>query len=194
MKYKSTELHQVNYLRDEFLQGNNDAFAKLYQALAPALYSMGLSFRIKKDIIEDALHDTFEDIYNQKHNLGKVENVKLYFMSAFRNKLFMLIKKENNTSELDANATLPPNLIEKDHLDSWIEQEKISEQKKLIKKLLDELTPNQREVIFYRFVEGLTLDEISSLMAISYQSVKNLIYRSVTKLKELKDSFLQATK
>lgn len=115
-------------------------------------------------------------------------------MSAFRNKLFMLIKKENNTSELDANATLPPNLIEKDHLDSWIEQEKISEQKKLIKKLLDELTPNQREVIFYRFVEGLTLDEISSLMAISYQSVKNLIYRSVTKLKELKDSFLQATK
>lgn len=44
----------------------------------------------------------------------------------------MLIKKENNTSELDANATLPPNLIEKDHLDSWIEQEKISEQKKLI--------------------------------------------------------------
>lgn len=57
MKYKSTELHQVNYLRDEFLQGNNDAFARLYQALAPALYSMGLSFRAKKDIIEDALHD-----------------------------------------------------------------------------------------------------------------------------------------
>lgn len=190
MEYKTHEFREIHQLRDQFLNDDDTAFAKIYQILAPKLYSLGLSLKIKKTLIEDAIHDTFEEIYKYKQNLRKVKNVKLYFMAAFRNNLFALVKKERNISDVDvADIHLPEGLIEKDHLEQWIEAETFYGQQNLIKKLIDQLTPNQREAIFYRFVEGCTLDEISSLMNINYQSVKNLIYRSILKLKDQKTTF-----
>jgi len=51
--------------------------------------------------------------------------------------------------------------------------------------LLSELTQNQREALYHRFVEKMSLEEIATLMNINYQSAKNLIYRSIKKLKSV---------
>jgi len=55
----------------------------------------------------------------------------------------------------------------------------------MMKRLLSELNQNQREAIYHRYVEGLSCEEVATLMNINYQSAKNLIHRSLKKLKSV---------
>jgi RNA polymerase sigma factor (sigma-70 family) len=185
MKFKNTyfEPFAVHRLRDEFVSGDDKAYTTIYNLYAKDLYAFGLSLRVKTEIIEDAIHDIFVEIYTHRQNLEKVDNIKYYFLAAFRNRLFFLLKKNSNTSEISEKDTV--DLEEKDPQETWIEKEEENEKQILVKRLLSELTQNQREAIYHRFVEELTCEEIATLMNINYQSAKNLIHRSIKKLKSV---------
>ena len=43
-----------------------------------------------------------------------------------------------------------------------------------IKRMMKILTPRQREVIYYRFIEELSYDDICQIMGLNYQSAYNL--------------------
>lgn len=184
-KYKSTTIDSfvIDRLRDEFVAGDDRAYAAIYELYAKSLYAFGLSLHVKTEIIEDSIHDVFVEIYIHRQNLAKVDNLKYYFMIAFRNRIFFLLKKESNTFGITDKDT--QGLEEKDFQELWIEKETLSEKETLVKYLLSELNHNQREVIYHRFVEGLSIEEISVMMSINYQSTKNLIHRSIKKLRSI---------
>ncbi len=50
-------------------------------------------------------------------------------------------------------------------------------------RMLEILSPRQREVIYYRFVEGLSYEDICQIMNMNYQSTQNLLQRSLKKLR-----------
>lgn len=185
MKFKDTtfEPFVIHRLRDEFVAGDDKAYSTLYELYAKDLYAFGLSLRVKTELIEDAIHDIFVEIYTHRHNLEKVDNLKYYFLAAFRNRLFFLLKKDSNVQEITENEV--SGLQEKDFQELWIENEEDTEKHVLVKRLLSELNPNQREAIYHRFVEGLSCEEIATLMNINYQSAKNLVHRSIKKLKSV---------
>lgn len=168
-------------LRDRFVAGDDSAYSEIYELYAKDLYAFGLSLRVKPEIIEDAIHDIFVDIYTRRQNLEKVDNLKYYFIAAFRNRLFFLLKKEPNTLEMDDNNSY--SLEQVDYQEIWIEKEERVEKEQLIRKLYSELNKNQQEAIYHRYVEGLSCDEIAKLMNINYQSAKNLIHRAIKKMK-----------
>lgn len=49
---------------------------------------------------------------------------------------------------------------------------------------MDSLTERQKEIIYLRFVHDMSIDEISQIMDINTQSARNLISRSLQKLRE----------
>ena len=53
-----------------------------------------------------------------------------------------------------------------------------------IKKAFLELNDRQKEALFLRFNSGLGCHEIAEIMQINYQSARNLIHRSILKLRE----------
>jgi len=183
MKFKNTliEPFAIHRLQDEFVAGDENAYSTLYNLYAKDLYAFGLSLRIKTELIEDAIHDIFVEIYTHRNNLEKVDNLKYYLIAAFRNRLFFLLKKDSQTQEITDKDVVE--LKEKDFQESWIEQEEETEKQKLVKRLLSELNPNQREAVYHRYVEELSCEEIATLMNINYQSAKNLIHRAIMKLK-----------
>lgn len=183
MKFKNTtfEPFVIHKLRDEFVAGDDKAYSTLYELYAKDLYAFGLSLRVKTELIEDAIHDIFVEIYTHRHNLEKVDNLKYYFLAAFRNRLFFLLKKDSLNQEITEKETI--GLHDKDFEEMWIENEEDTEKNVLVKRLLSELNQNQREAIYHRFVEGLSCEEIATLMNINYQSAKNLVHRSIKKLK-----------
>jgi len=185
MKLRNTtmDLSASHRLRDEFVGGDDRAYSTIYKLYAKDLFAFGLSLHAKTELIEDSIHDVFVEIYTHRQNLEKVDNLKYYFLAAFRNRLFFLIKKESNTFGISEKDTL--GLEEKDFQEIWIEKETLNEKEHLVQRLLSELNKNQREAIYHRFVEGLSLEEISILMNINYQSTKNLIHRSIQKLKSI---------
>ncbi len=185
MKYIIDDLksYDIIQLRDEFLAGSESAYASIYKLYVTDLYAFGLSLRAKSEMIEDAIHDIFVEIYTHRHYLQGVDNIKSYFITSFRNRLFYLMKKELSTGELNENENY--GLEEKDSEYNWIENETANENEKFVEQLYSGLNANQREALYHRFVEGLSLDEIAIIMKINYQSVKNLIHRSIKKLKKV---------
>jgi RNA polymerase sigma factor (sigma-70 family) len=185
MKFKNTTVDPLaaHRLRDEFLAGNESAYSSIYELYAKDLYAFGLSLRAKQELIEDAIHDIFVEIYTHRENLQKVDNLKFYFLAAFRNRLFFLLKKETHSFEITEKDM--QGLEEKNFQELWIEKEDETEKQLLVKRLLSELNKNQKEALYHRFVEGLSCDEIALLMNINYQSAKNLIHRSIKKLKSV---------
>ena len=47
------------------------------------------------------------------------------------------------------------------------------------------MSPRQREIIYYRFFEGLDYSAICELMGLNYQSAYNLLQRSLSRLREM---------
>ena len=66
----------------------------------------------------------------------------------------------------------------------FINEEERREQINEIKKILHVLTPRQREIIYYRFIEEMEYDEICQIMDINYQSAYNLLQRSLQKVRD----------
>lgn len=180
---QSNDVIKSKKLRDKFVAGDDNAYSAIYNLYAKDLYAFGLSLRVKTEIIEDAIHDIFIEIYSHRHNLENVDNMKYYFMAAFRNRLFFLLKKESNTYEMDEKNSY--GLEEKDYQETWIAQEEDTAKQELVKKLFSELNKNQQEAIYHRYVEGLSCEEIANLMHINYQSAKNLIHRAIKKMKSV---------
>lgn len=67
--------------------------------------------------------------------------------------------------------------------------EKKEEEENLLR-LLAVLTERQREAIYYRYIEELNIDEIGVLMDMNYQSVQNLIQRSLKKMRDILPLYL----
>ncbi|MFZ4725094.1 MAG: RNA polymerase sigma factor [Paludibacter sp.] len=183
LKSSTFDPYMIHQLRDEFVAGDDKAYSTLYNLFAKDLYAFGLSLRANTELIEDAIHDIFVEIYAHRQNLEKVDNLKFYFIASFRNRLFYLIKKESRTTEItDSNFH---GLNERDYQEEWIERETQTEKQLLLKRLFKELNEHQKEALYHRFVEGLSCDEIAELMNINYQSAKNLIHRALNKLKSI---------
>lgn len=174
-------------LKDRFLAGDDEALGNLYRLFAKDLYSLGLSLQVDAVLIEDAIHDIFEDIYLNRNRLKKVDKVKCYFFTAFRNRLFYLIKREKS-QKVKAENYSKSALYETGITENLSISEEGPKDNEIIRKLVRGFSSKQREVIHYRFIEGLSIKEISALMEINSQSVKNLIYRTVKKIEIFKDS------
>ena len=67
----------------------------------------------------------------------------------------------------------------------YIENEEEASLKKEVRLLLNSLTSRQKEVIYYRYMENLSIQEIAGLMDMNYQSVQNLIQRSMEHLRKI---------
>lgn len=167
--------------QDITFDANEDLLAFMYRMYADNLYAYGLSLHSDIGIIEDAIHDVFIDVYTNKQRLVDISNLKQYLKTAFRHRLLFLLQGNKRYVEILNEA--PDLFAEKNSQEIWIENEEESDKQRLVNRLLSGLTRNQREAMHLRFFEGLSYDEIAEIMQINYQSVKTLIYRSVSKIR-----------
>lgn len=173
---------RATILRNQFLSGDDKAFAELYKLFAKELYAYGLFICNNKRITEDALQDVFMAVFSNRKLLANVENVKFYFNSAYRNRVFYLLKKEGYKCDVEFDVI--ENIPDSNNIqDDLIQNEELVARDVMVNKIFKTLNKHQREVLYKRFVEGLSLQEISSIMNINYQSVKNILQRSLKKIK-----------
>ena len=72
-----------------------------------------------------------------------------------------------------------------------MEDEEYTAIKQRISHMLNTLTNHQKEVMYLRYIEELDYETIAQLMNIKVQSVRNIVCKSVEKLKSLSpDEFL----
>ena len=130
------------------------------------------------------LYDLYINIlYTKKDELGTIDNLKSYMFISLKNKLCDELRKRMYMSDtaIEEVNMLAPTDVEND----YAEKEQRKNEFFLIKRLLNQLSPRQREALTLYYIEEKKYEDICEIMNMNYQSVRNLMYRGLTKLRDL---------
>lgn len=170
-----------------FVAGDKSSYAWLYEKYVQLLFSYGLCFTTDRELIKDCIQDVFVKLYQKRARLSVPDNVKAYLLVVFKNTLIDALGKESLYLE-EKDMSLGQLQSDPAAEDKYVDKEEIKLRKQKIDKILSQLPSRQKEVIYYRYIQELKLDEITGLMGMNYQSVQNLLQRSLKKFRALYDS------
>ena len=175
--------NSTDTLLASFQAGNMAAFSQLYDLHINILFNYGLKLTIDKELLKDCIHDIFVKLYTKKDELGTIDNLKSYLFISLKNKLCDELRKRmymSDTAIEDVNAVAPTDIE-----DDYMEEEQRKNEFSLVKRLLDQLSPRQREALTLYYIEEKKYEDICEIMNMNYQSVRNLMHRGLTKLRSL---------
>ena len=175
--------NSTDTLLASFQAGNMAAFSQLYDLHIHILFNYGLKLTIDKELLKDCIHDIFVKLYTKKDELGTIDNLKSYLFISLKNKLCDELRKRmymSDTAIEDVNAVAPTDVE-----DDYMEEEQRKNEFSLVKRLLDQLSPRQREALTLYYIEEKKYEDICEIMNMNYQSVRNLMHRGLTKLRSL---------
>lgn len=166
-----------------FLEKDDESsFSVIYNKYVVDLFAYGISLGFHRENCKDAIQDVFIKIYLSKNNISKIENKTGYIFRSFKNRLIDLEKKnsgKDNINSFDDKFTLEATV-----LDNIIDVETAAILKKKVNRLLENITPNQREAVYLKYVVGLNHKEIADILNIQEESARKLLYRAMEKLRE----------
>ncbi len=166
-----------------FLEKDDESsFSVIYNKYVVDLFAYGISLGFHRENCKDAIQDVFIKIYLSKNNISKIENKTGYIFRSFKNRLIDLEKKnsgKDNINSFDDKFTLEATV-----LDNIIDVETAAILKKKVNRLLENITPNQREAVYLKHVVGLNHKEIADILNIQEESARKLLYRAMEKLRE----------
>ncbi len=167
-------------LWNEFVCGDDDAFKIIYSTQIQSLYRFGGHFTQDEDLIKDCIQDVFVDLHYYRSRLNKTDNIRSYLFVAFRRKITKQLKK-NLYQRQTFNEELPfEYALSADEEEDDLNASRI----KIIEKELSKLTPRQREAIYLKFVCDLSYEELEKVLNLNYQSVRNLVYLGLERLRK----------
>lgn len=158
-------------------------FTLLYKSHAKSLYNYGIKITSDEELLKDCIHDVFIKMYSKRDELSNVENIKSYLFISLKNRIFDEIRKSNS---YDFTSIDEANVKSKDDVEHiFIKNEQQKNDSNFISMLLNKLSPRQREALTLYYINEKEYSEICQIMQMNYQSVRNLIHRSILKLRQL---------
>jgi len=171
-------------LWQSFKRGEWDAYTRLYDLYFSALNNYGYKFTRERELIEDAVHDLFVRLWTTKERLSDPVSVKNYLFKSLRNILLRKMKNEEKFTDIDGQEY--PISFSISYDSETVKRMEDRELQEKIKGFIDTLPPRQQEIIYLRFYEGLSYEEIADVMSISVKSAYKLLYKA---LENLQDTF-----
>ncbi|MDN5213520.1 sigma-70 family RNA polymerase sigma factor [Fulvivirgaceae bacterium BMA12] len=166
----------------KFKQGNRQAFKLIYYTYYQHLFNYGLKLSGHTDITEDCIQDLFLKLWKNKKNLGDVNSIKAYLFKSFRRILIDLIKSDKkNNNVIDLPAEYDVHLSVEEIL---IKNESSQQQLTSLEKALNNLSKRQKEIIYLCFFKGMSYMEITEVIPIKYQTVRNCMHEAVKILRK----------
>lgn len=163
-------------------QGNQVAFAELYERYYRTLYNYGYKVLPDADSVEDAIQDLFVDIWRMRQNLSEAESVKFYLFRSLRRHIHRMGKKEKRlrTVTFPPDTTASPLTAEQ----QLVDQEQEEQLTLHLMQALHQLPQRQLEAVLLRFYENFKTDEIATIMGITEKSVRNTLHKALSQLRE----------
>lgn len=160
----------------------------IYDEYLDTLYSYAIHLGFDEPTAMDAIHDIFYNLCIKQSIINGITNHKSYLLRSLRNRLLDIKRLEKKTSVIESinneEAEIFPFQLKVTIEDELIEEEDAQLIKQKVEKILKRLTNRQREIIYLRYIENYSYEEIAEIMQISVAASRNLMNRAITKLKE----------
>ncbi|MBO9613218.1 MAG: sigma-70 family RNA polymerase sigma factor [Dyadobacter sp.] len=175
-------------LWQRFRLGDEEAFTLLYQRYVRVLYSYGKKLITDEAIVEDLVQDLFIDLWQSRSRLADAESPRFYLFRSLRRRIHRNCNgRFNEPWDLIDEEFHPVSLPKESEI---IESEQSQKQKDELDTWLKSLPGRQYEVMMLRFYQDFSYSQISQILTINEQSVRNLVQRAVSKLRQLTISLL----
>ena len=165
----------------QFLDGNENAFSQLNCLFLDDLLTYGRRVGGDNEMVEDLIQDLFLKLYQKKIILEDNTRLRPFLFRALKNLIYNQLLRNAKLQPLpdydfafDLNYTIDEQL-------SLTQDQGLSDE---IHHILKGLTGRQKEIIYLRFVHEMSFEEISEIMEINIQSARNLLTRSMEKLRK----------
>lgn len=183
---KSSELNIAYSIRrdedlwDDLRSGDRKALDHIYYSQVAALMSYGKLITPNSALVDDCIQDIFIDIWVKRERLGATSSIRFYLMKALKRRLFRRLKQERKSKCFSDFADGFEKLGEQVHADAVDQQS----HKSLIKSL-NTLSPTQREIVYLKYYNNLSLEEISDILDLNRKQTYNALSKAMLKLRSI---------
>jgi RNA polymerase sigma factor (sigma-70 family) len=173
-------------LWSQFKKGDRNAFAVLYERFAADCLAYGLTLSSDRGLLQDAVQDLFIELWNSREQLAQLNSIKFYLFKALRYKIIHAEKRiglQNKVAMGALNRAMDRsgNTVEEQIIDKEIGLSRDA----LLRAVIQKLTRRQQELIQLRFYEGFSTEQIAELMNLNYQSVSNLMFSALSRIRKI---------
>lgn len=177
---------QLTALLARIAQGDQQAFAALYQACSPQLNGIARLLMRDQDKANEVLHDAFLQIWQKAGEYrSELAEPMTWMSSIVRFRALDLLRKQKR--RLEGKLQEQDNSVI-ENLQStlaWQNSQLNSEQLPSgVKKCLDQLPDNQRDAIFFAYLFGHSREDIAIIFTASVNTVKSWLHRGVRSLQQ----------
>ena len=181
---KYYRLHPKEYditLWESFLTGDREAFGLIFRNNYPHLFQYGSKICRNLPLLEDAIQELFLEVWKNR-NPAPTVSVRAYLLKALKYKLLKELARIHSTS---FDETIGNGVFELGHEAFLIARQEDEERSQKVLLSLQELSHRQKEIIYLKFYQNLSYEEVSAIMNINYQAARNLLYQAIKALKKL---------
>jgi RNA polymerase sigma factor (sigma-70 family) len=155
---------------------------KLYNTYVDDLFKYGSVLSCDRELVKDCIQDVFVNLYMKSDRLNAVV-VWPYLKRSLKNKIIdKRIRKYCGEEQVPAAKCVQLCMDDSEMIDAKLSQE--YDNKRLME-LLDVLSTREREIVILHYFNEVKYADICKIMGITNQSARNLIYRSLNRLRHL---------
>lgn len=167
----------------DLIKGDENAFSILFKKHYSQLVRYGNSFIPFPDKVQDCVQDVFTDIWLYKEKLNQDVVVKAYLLSCVRKRITKLKVRDRIftfSSPVETMSFLFDFSIEH-HV---ILDETTASQVSQLNHLINALPSRQKEALYLRFNQDLSIEQVAETLGINYQSANNLLHRALVSMRK----------
>lgn len=154
-------------------------FNHIVLPLAQNIWSYALNLTGDRTTSADLTQEVMLRLWDTRRQLPEVGNIKAWALKITHNLCMDWLKKQKpiyDDTQLLRNGGYKTDLLQQ------IADKDTAE---TVRKIIDTLPPNQREVIVLREIEGLEYDEIAKITGLGLNNIRVLLSRARNKVKEI---------
>lgn len=166
-----------------YREGDEQAFGQLAERYYRMLKHYGLKFMVDEVVVEDCIQELFLQLWQNRSQINETESVKHYLLKALRHHILQYLRnwKRLSLDEIDWDSTIAEETNSETLL---IQQESLTLLTSTIQAQLASLPAREREALYLRFYENLTIPQIAEVMNVNRQSVSNFLQKALNKLRK----------
>lgn len=165
------------------IEGDKDALAFIYRSYFTSLFKYGMKLNPDESLVKDCIHDIFVNIWLSRERLSLTDSIKYYLLASLKRKISAQLQNQ------------PDELLEHPGREHSPEEVLIGHQSGLelrarLARVMDQLPPRQKEILYLRFYEGLDPKETAAMMDLSINSTYVLLSKALSYLKKHSDQLM----
>lgn len=170
-------------LWSDFKAGNEKALIFIYNQHYQPLYRYGVRICGDRETTKDCIHDIFTHLWLNRQKNKDVNHIRAYLLKFVRWQLGKKMSRDRRFVDFEKRP-ITTSELELSYESTLVHEQMDQERREKLTATLAKLSKRQQEVIYLRFYNDLSYEQIAEVMSLRYQSARNLVHEAVKVLRE----------